>query len=136
MFSSFNEDEMKEIKDDLELMIFHKWAVNQDSKQDDAETQKDSDAKETKGKKLAEVGHGCGFRGGCGWGFRGCGLPWIPRPWFAGCGCPAWGAGYCGYGGYGAYGAGYPYGGAYAGYGGYSGYVPQYTGQYDAAAYQ
>ena len=38
MFSSFNDDEMKEIKDDLELLIFHKWTVNQENaKQQDSE---------------------------------------------------------------------------------------------------
>ena len=28
MFTSFNDEEMTQIKDDLELLIFHKWSVN------------------------------------------------------------------------------------------------------------
>jgi hypothetical protein len=119
MFSTLSEDEMKEIKDDLELMIFHKWVVNQEN-QTEAESTTETTSKK---KGLAEVEHRRGFRGGCGgcgcgWGFGGCGMPIMGCgiPWMGGCG--AWG----GYGGFGGYG----------GLGGYMGYAAP---QYDYSAY-
>lgn len=116
MFSTLSEDEMKEIKDDLELMIFHKWVVNQEN-QTEAESTTETTSKK---KGLAEVEHRCGFRGGCG----GCGCGWR----FGGCGMPIMGCGIPWMGGCGAW-------GGYGGFGGYGGYLGYAAPQYDYSAY-
>lgn len=144
MFSSLSEDDMTEIKNDLELLIFHKWSVAQN----DLKSSDEDEAAPKKGLHLAEVERGCGgcgFRGGCcGFGRFGCGFPWMfGRPWlgccgfYGGCGGCYGGIGGCGayagcggYGGCGAYGG---YGG-YGNYGGYGGY-PAYGGSTGLGAY-
>jgi hypothetical protein len=104
MFASLGEDDMIEIKNDLELLIFHKWSL-QNEQQQTSNLDKNNES-EKKGLNLAEVDRCC--RGGCG-GWRRpfcrpfCGF----RPWFGGCdgfgGCGAgfggWGGGIGGWGG-------------------------------------
>jgi hypothetical protein len=111
MFASLGEDDMIDIKNDLELLIFHKWSLQNEQQQT---LDKNSEG-EKKGLNLAEVDHCC--RGGC----SGCCRPFCRpfcafRPWFGGCG----GFGYGGYGGgFGGWGGGIGgWGGGFGGWGG------------------
>ena len=131
MFSTFDDDEMKEVKDDLELLILERWlfkvapeldiddVFNQIEEEMNTEEQK-------KGLNLAQAD--AEF---CGCAIRPCGFirPWLRPMGYGGLGfggCGGYGGLYGGYGGYGGIYGGYDGLGAYGGYGGYGGY-----GNYD-----